>query len=92
MTCPPSEAGGQLPYLLRSDLDKKLYYGQTIDLRKRVAEHNAGHVASTRQRRPLEIIYYEAYNSKVLAVKREQTIKRSGTAREALRKRIIPGP
>jgi len=78
-------------YVLQSELDKKLYYGQTTDLRKRLAEHNEGQVPSTKQRRPLEIIYYEAYNSKELAIKRERVVKRSGTARDALRKRIL-GP
>jgi len=78
-------------YVLQSELDKKLYYGQTTDLRKRLAEHKEGQVPSTKQRRPLEIIYYEAYNSKELAIKRERVVKRSGTARDALRKRIL-GP
>lgn len=76
-------------YVLRSLKDAKLYYGQTGDLRKRVELHNAGQVPVTKQRRPLELIYYEGYNSKELAIKREHTVKRSGTARDALRKRIM---
>lgn len=78
-------------YILQSHLDGKLYYGQTVDLRRRVEQHKNGRVASTKQRRPLELIYYEAYNSRELARAREHTVKRSGTAREALRKRIT-GP
>ncbi|AHB42054.1 GIY-YIG catalytic protein [Candidatus Saccharibacteria bacterium RAAC3_TM7_1] len=75
-------------YVLRSQKDSKLYYGQTTDLRRRFELHNTGQVPATKQRRPLELIYYEAYNSKELAIKREHTVKRSGTARDALQKRI----
>ena len=48
-------------YVLRSVKDGNLYTGYTTDLRQRVADHAAGKARSTRDRRPLHLIYYEAY-------------------------------
>ncbi len=77
-------------YILRSTTDNELYYGSTDNLRRRLSEHNAGEVPSTQYRKPLELLYYEAYTLLELARQREHIVKRSGTAREALRKRIYP--
>ncbi len=50
-------------YLLKSKKDNKLYVGLTNDLKKRFTEHNRGLSRSTMYRRPLTLIYYEAYLS-----------------------------
>jgi putative endonuclease len=47
-------------YVLQSEVDKKLYVGYTSDLRKRMNAHNNGRVSATRDRKPLELLYYEA--------------------------------
>ena len=47
-------------YLLRSKKDKKYYTGCTKDLKRRLKEHNSGKEKSTKERRPFELIYYEA--------------------------------
>lgn len=52
-----------------------LYIGSTCDLRKRIKEHNAGLVRSTKTRRPFELIYYEAYKSEIDARARESNLK-----------------
>ena len=75
-------------YVLRSGADNNLYFGSTSDLKKRVKQHNNGQVQSTKSRRPLDLVYYEAYLSQELALVRERTVKRSGTARETIYKRI----
>jgi len=75
-------------YTLRSLKDKDLYFGYTNDLRKRFKEHNAGRVDSTKERRPLEIIYYEAYKSEKDAQERERQIKRRAKAHISLKRRI----
>jgi putative endonuclease len=62
-------------YILQSKLDNKLYTGFTSNLRKRLSEHNSGGVVSTRNRRPLELIYYEAYKKKEDALRREKFLK-----------------
>jgi len=62
-------------YILQSKLDNKLYTGFTGNLKKRLFEHNSGGVTSTKNRRPLELIYYEAYKEKSDALKREKFLK-----------------
>ncbi|TSC73952.1 MAG: Uncharacterized protein G01um101444_419 [Parcubacteria group bacterium Gr01-1014_44] len=59
-----------------------------MDLRKRLVYHNSGKVSSTKDRRPLEIIYYEAYKSREDAVERERQIKRRAKAFISLKRRI----
>lgn len=64
-------------YILRSQKDKQFYTGVTHDLRKRVKEHNAGKNISTSYRKPLKLIYYEAYILKKDAEAREKYLKTS---------------
>ncbi|MGC9048633.1 MAG: GIY-YIG nuclease family protein [Patescibacteria group bacterium] len=62
-------------YILLSLKDKKFYIGVTDDLRRRIKEHNLGKVKSTKNRRPLKLIYYEAYLLKSDALRREKFLK-----------------
>ena len=62
-------------YVLRSVKDKKFYTGYTKDLKLRFEQHNNGIVESTEDRRPLELIYYEACNDEYDARKREKYFK-----------------
>ena len=74
-------------YVLRSKRDKKLYYGVTSDLRRRFWQHCFGLNKSTRFRRPLQLIYYEAYLHIDDAKAREVFLK-SGRGREILKKHL----
>ena len=62
-------------YVLRSKKDGNFYTGYTGDLKRRVAAHNAGQVKSTRLRRPLELVYYEACRNQEDALHREKYLK-----------------
>ncbi|HSA83879.1 MAG TPA: GIY-YIG nuclease family protein [Patescibacteria group bacterium] len=62
-------------YVLKSLKDGNLYKGSTADLKKRIERHNTGQVPSTKNRRPFKLIYYEAYQVKSDAIKRELFIK-----------------
>ena len=63
-------------YLLKC-ADGTLYCGWTTDLEKRLGAHNAGTGAKyTRSRRPVEIVYHEAFEEKTDALRREWSIKR----------------
>lgn len=62
-------------YILQSLKDKNLYTGYTSNLKKRLKEHEYGNVDSTKNRRPLELIYYEAYREKQHALLREKYLK-----------------
>lgn len=74
-------------YVLRSKKDKKLYVGFTSDLKKRIERHKNGECSATKNRRPLNLIYYEACNSKYDAMKREKSLK-TGFGRAYLKRRI----
>ncbi len=72
-------------YVLKSKKDAKIYIGCTGDLKRRFEKHNAGQVASTKNRRPLQIIFYEAFLNKSDAFQREQWLK-TGWGRNHLMK------
>lgn len=75
-------------YILKSKKDGNLYIGSSMDLRKRVEEHNKGKVFSTKTRRPFRLTYYEAYYSESDARKRERNLKLDGRALTQLKRRI----
>lgn len=59
--------------------DGTLYTGWTNDLKKRIKAHNMGKGAKyTKTRRPVKLVYYEEYQTKEEAMKRECAIKRMG--------------
>lgn len=63
-------------YLLRCS-DDTFYCGWTNDLTARIAAHNSGNGAKyTRSRLPVELAYYEEYDTKHEAMSREWHIKR----------------
>jgi putative endonuclease len=62
-------------YVLKSKKDNKRYIGFTDNLDRRISEHNAGLVKSTRNRRPLELVYFEKFGKKSEAMKREKYFK-----------------
>jgi putative endonuclease len=51
-------------YILKSLKDNRFYIGETADLERRIFEHNERWVKSTRDRRPLIIVYTETLESK----------------------------
>ena len=61
-------------YLLQLD-NGDIYTGSTKNLRRRVLEHEEGKVTSTKHKRPLRVILYEAYLLKSDAVRREKYLK-----------------
>ena len=62
-------------YVLQSMKDMKFYTGYTKDLKLRFEHHNKGLVESTKDRRPLKLIYYEACLDQHDATKREKYLK-----------------
>jgi len=62
-------------YVLKSTKDGKMYTGFTKDLKLRFEQHEKGLVQSTKHRRPLELIYYEACLSEDDALHRERYLK-----------------
>ena len=62
-------------YVLQSEKDGKFYVGFTKDLKQRFELHEKGRVDSTKERRPLKLVYYEACLTQKDATKREKYFK-----------------
>ena len=71
-------------YILRC-ADGTFYCGWTNNLTKRLASHNAGTASKyTRPRRPVELVYYEVFETQHEAMSREVHIKRLSRAEKQL--------
>ena len=76
-------------YILRSKKNDRLYVGSTDDLKRRFSEHNKGIGGEyTKNNKPFEILYYEAYTSYDLAKKAERFYK-TGYGREVFKSKLI---
>ena len=63
-------------YIARCN-DSSLYTGYCKDINSREKKHNLGEGAKyTKQRRPIKIIYFEKFKSKIEAMRREREIKK----------------
>ena len=62
-------------YMLRC-ADNTIYSGYTTDLQRRLSVHNSGKGAKyTKIRLPVKLIYFEEFETKSLAMKREYEFK-----------------
>ncbi len=62
-------------YVLQSEKDNKFYTGYSKDVELRFEQHQKGKVESTRDRRPLKLIYFEACLNQQDATQREKYLK-----------------
>jgi len=74
-------------YILYSLKDNKLYVGYTTNLNNRIKNHNEGFNTSTKCRRPLILIFAEAFINEKDARNRELFYK-SGRGREVVKKEL----
>lgn len=75
--------GGNFTYILRC-ADGTFYTGWTNDLEKRLKSHNEGTASKyTRARRPVEMVYYEEFETKQAAMQREYALKQLSRAQKA---------
>jgi len=74
-------------YVLLSDFDNQFYTGATGDLQSRLKQHNEGKVPSTKNRRSVQLVYYEACLSQKDAFRREKYLK-TGMGKRYLRNRL----
>lgn len=63
-------------YILKC-VDDTLYTGITVDLERRLKEHNFSNLAAkyTRARRPVKLVYSKKFHNRSLASKAENKIK-----------------
>ena len=65
----------QYVYVLQSEKDKQFYTGYTKNLKLRFDLHSKGQVESTKNRRPLRLVYYESCLNQQDATHREKYLK-----------------
>lgn len=77
-------------YMLRCN-DNSIYSGYTNDLEKRLEVHNSGKGAKyTRARLPVKLEYFEEFDDKKEAIKREREFKKySHSEKENMIKRFL---
>jgi len=63
-------------YVLQSIKYGRYYIGYSCDIEKRLIEHNAWFVKSTKFYKPYNLIYTEEFKTKTEALKREKELKR----------------
>jgi putative endonuclease len=72
---------------LQSGKDNQWYTGYSDDLKRRLKEHKRGECFSTKNRRPLELIYFKGCLNKDDALAREKYLK-SGMGKRYLKNRM----
>lgn len=70
-------------YIIRSNINGKLYKGSTCDLKMRLREHNSGKTQSTKAYAPWRLVYYSVFADKTDAL-REELFLKSGKGRERI--------
>ena len=73
-------------YMIRSGLGN-IYVGQAEDLRLRLKEHNDGRNQTTKFAADWQLVYFEKFDTRMMAVKRESFFK-SGDGRRVLKSKI----
>ena len=76
-------------YVIQSEKDRSTYIGYTGDLEKRIKEHNQGKTRSIKSKIPFKLVYFEEFNSKTEARKRELKWKKNSYEKEQLYKKIF---
>lgn len=74
-------------YILLSEKDDKFYTGFSSDLKKRIEDHYKGRVEITKHRRPLKLVYYEAFIDEI-AARQQELFYKTGQGRRVLKKRL----
>jgi len=57
--------------------DKTYYVGYSFDLKNRIKAHNEGSISSTKNLRPVKLVYYSAFSSQKKATDFEKYLKTS---------------
>jgi len=75
-------------YVLKSSIKNWIYVGSTDDLVRRMREHDAGLVQSTKAYKPLVLVAYIAVRTERKARELEKYFK-TGSGKAVLKKRIL---
>ena len=74
-------------YLIVSIIKKKTisYVGYTNNLKKRIKHHNSNKGAKFTKGKKWKLVYYEVYDSKIEAMKKEYSLKKNYYLRNKLK-------
>jgi len=76
--CPerPTGVEGQYSFYILECADNSLYCGSSLSISGRIKEHESGKAAKwTRERRPVQLVYFETYSTLLAARRRELQVK-----------------
>lgn len=78
-------------YVLQNELNAQFYVGQTNNLMDRIKRHNEGRSKYTKDKGKWDLYYFEKYQTRSEALKREQEIKskKSKNYIEELREGVV---
>ena len=79
-------------YIIKSLKYNRYYIGFTENLNERLRRHNKGDVKSTKFYGPWELVYFEKFDNKKDARKREIFLKKTAKAREEIFEKIDKAP
>lgn len=79
-----------ITYILKSQKTAKTYVGSTLDLKRRIKEHNDGESTFTKKFRPWNIVYTEEFETITEARTREKYFKSAAGRRFIKKNNIIP--
>ena len=71
-------------YVLKSQNNWRFYVGMTANIEKRLGEHNRGYTKSTKAYSPWVLFFFEEYDTREEARKREIYLK-SGIGKEKIK-------
>ena len=71
-------------YVIKSELNGRLYKGMTTDILKRLKEHNSGRNFSTKPNVPWKLFYSKSFENRITARAYEKYLK-SGIGRDFLK-------
>ena len=75
-------------YIIKSRKNGELYIGSTLNLVRRLEEHNSGKSKATSRYKPWFYVYIEGYFAKDDALYREHNLKHFGKVYAQLKRRI----
>ena len=73
-------------YVIRSTVNGNFYVGMTEDIDARLIRHNRGDNNSTKAHRPWSLFFFEQFETRIEARKREVYLK-SGVGKEFIKRR-----
>jgi putative endonuclease len=63
-------------YIIQSRFDGSYYIGYTENLVRRIEQHNNGESIYTSKKMPWQMVYFEKFQTKTEAIRREKFLKR----------------